>query len=390
MNNHVSQRMLQIQAPMIPVVGEWIDQHPGTISLGQGVVRFPPPPIVAADAGAAIDGDPRINRYGLVRGMDKLLSAISEKLAAENGMHLDGGRSAIVTAGANMGFLNAILAIADVDDEIILLSPFYFNHEMAIGIAGCRAIIVPTDEQYQIDVSAIEAAISPRTRAVVTISPNNPTGAVYPRESLMAVNHLCGRRGIYHISDEAYEYFVYQGSQHFSPGSLAESSDYTISLYSLSKSYGMAGWRIGYMVIPSQLETAIKKIQDTNLICPPIVCQLAAVAALNVGSAWCRNQIAGFGEVRDLVLAELGRLGDRCQAPQPDGAFYTLVKVDTELNDMQLVKSLIRDFGVAVMPGSTFGVTSNRSIRIAYGALDRQSVADGMGRLVRGLDHLLQ
>ena len=374
---------------MIPVVGEWIAQHPGTISLGQGVVHYPPPPAVAAGVADAVGSDARVDRYGLVRGLDELLAAISEKLAAENSIHLDGGQSIVVTAGANMGFLNAVLAIADVDDEIILLSPYYFNHEMAIGIAGCRAVIVPTDEQFQIDLPAIEAAITPRTRAVVTISPNNPTGAVYPRESLTAVNHLCGRQGIYHISDEAYEYFVYRGSQHFSAGSLPESRDYTISLYSLSKAYGMAGWRIGYMVVPSQLETAVKKIQDTNLICPPIACQLAALAALNVGSAWCRQQVDGFEEVRDLVLTELGSLGDRCRVPQPDGAFYALVKVNTKLKDMQLVESLISDFGVAVMPGSTFGVTGGCTLRIAYGALERQSVADGMGRLVRGLDQLL-
>ena len=223
----------------------------------------------------------------------------------------------------------------------------------------------------------------------MTISPNNPTGAVYPQESLTAVNQLCGQRGIYHISDEAYEYFVYRGTRHFSSGSLADSHDHTISLYSLSKAYGMAGWRMGYMVVPSQLETAIKKIQDTNLICPPIVSQLAALAALNVGSAWVREQVASFREVRELVLAELGRLGDRCQVPQPDGAFYALVKVKTTLDDMTLVESLIRDFGVAVMPGNTFGVSAGCSLRIAYGALERQSVAEGMGRLVRGLERLL-
>ncbi|MBD16477.1 MAG: aspartate aminotransferase [Planctomycetaceae bacterium] len=381
--------MIDVQAPMIPIVGEWVAQHPGAISLGQGVVHYPPPPAVAANIADAVDKNPRVNQYGLVRGLDDLQAVIREKVTAENGMDLGGGQSIVVTAGANMGFLNAVLAIADVDDEIILLSPYYFNHEMAIDIAGCRPVIVPTDEQYQIDIGAIEAAFTPRTRAVVTISPNNPTGAVYPQESLTAVNQLCGQRGIYHISDEAYEYFVYRGTRHFSSGSLADSHDHTISLYSLSKAYGMAGWRMGYMVVPSQLETAIKKIQDTNLICPPIVSQLAALAALNVGSAWVREQVASFREVRELVLAELGSLGDRCQVPQPDGAFYALVKVKTTLDDMTLVESLIRDFGVAVMPGNTFGVSAGCSLRIAYGALEPQSVAEGMGRLVRGLERLL-
>ena len=389
MHHPVSKRMAQVQAPMIPIVGDWIAQHPGTISLGQGVVHYPPPPAVALDIVEQVGSDPRIDRYGLVRGLDELQAAIRDKVTVENGMNVDARQSIVVTSGANMGFLNAVLAIADVDDEVILLSPYYFNQEMAVDIAACRAVIVPTDENHQIDIPAIEAAITPRTRAVVTISPNNPAGAVYSQEALTAVNRLCAREGIYHISDEAYEYFVYGSRQHFSAGSLSESRDHTITLYSLSKSYGMAGWRIGYMVIPSQLETAIKKIQDTNLICPPIICQLAALAALNVGSAWCRAHIASFEGVRDLVLAELETLGDRCQIPPLDGAFYALVKINTELEDRQLVKSLIEDFGVAVMPGSTFGVTDGCSVRIAYGALDRQSVAEGMGRLVRGLKQLL-
>ena len=133
---------------------------------------------------------------------------------------------------------------------------------------------------------AIERAITPRTRAVVTVSPNNPTGAVYPESTLRAVNTLCRDRGIFHIHDEAYEYFTYGGAGHFSPGSLPEAAGHTISLFSLSKAYGMASWRIGYMVIPEVLAEAVNKIQDTILICPPAVSQHAAIAALEVGRSF--------------------------------------------------------------------------------------------------------
>ena len=162
---------------------------------------------------------------------------------------------------------------------------------------------------------AIETAITDRTRAIVTVSPNNPTGAVYPAEILAAINGLCKSRNIYHIADEAYEYFTYDPARHFSPASLPGSASHTISLYSLSKAYGMAGWRIGYMVFPSHLEESMKKIQDTNLICPPLLNQLAATAALGAGRAWCQTQIAPFGAVRNLVLGELSSLGDRVRSP---------------------------------------------------------------------------
>lgn len=386
--------MLHVQAPMIPVVGEMIKRHPGTISLGQGVVHYGPPGRVAeAVSAAAADSGGRVHRYGLAFGIDELLDAIRHKLAADNGVNVTQRQRIAVTAGSNMGFLNAVLAVADVGDEVILLSPFYFNHEMAIDIAGCRAVIVPTDSEYQPDVAAIEAAITDRTRAVVTISPNNPTGVVYPEATLRAINELCRRRSIYHIADEAYEYFTHGEVPHFSPASIAGSDAHTISLYSLSKAYGMAGWRVGYMLMPAHLEEAVKKIQDTNLICPPVINQLAAVAALEAGRSWCDQRIASFGKVRDMVLHELAQLGDRIHVPRPTGAFYALMRLNTPRSDMDLVEALIRDHGVAVMPGSTFGTPAPGSecyLRIAYGALSPDAVAQGMDRLTRGLKKVLR
>jgi len=380
--------MSRVQTPMIPVVGEWIAQHPGTISLGQGVVHYGAPAEVAEIVAKSVSSEPRVDRYGLVCGIDDLLDEIERKVSAENNIDLH-ERCVVTTTGSNMGFLNAVLAVGDIDDEIILLGPYYFNHEMAIDIAGCRSVIVSTDAQYQIDLAAIETAITPRTCAVVTVSPNNPTGAVYSQDSLRAVNQLCKSRGLYHISDEAYEYFIYGAEDHFSPASIADTQEHTISLYTLSKAYGMAGWRVGYMLIPRHLEVAVKKIQDTNLVCPPIINQIAAAAALRAGKDWCDEKIAGFGKLRDLVLFELSQLGDRCHVPRPDGAFYALMQVDSGKNDMELVEALIRDHGIAVMPGSTFGVSKGCSLRIAYGALDTATVAEGVGRLVLGLDKLL-
>lgn len=388
-----SNRMLQVQEPMIPVVGEWIAECPGTISLGQGIVHYSPPPEIRAAIADAIKDDARIDRYCQVRGVFDFLDEIESKLAKEN--EIDAKKSCVVaTAGSNMGFQNAVLAIGDVGDEIILLSPFYFNHEMAIEIAGCKTVVVPTDANYQIELDALKQAITSRTKAIVTVSPSNPTGAVYTNKALTAVNQLCKDRGLYHISDEAYEYFLYDGQTHFSPGSLPDAFNHTISLYSLSKGYGMAGWRTAYMVIPQHLETAVKKVQDTNLVCPPVLNQLAAAAAMRMGKVWVDEQVVGFHQVRELVVSELQSLGDRCEVPIPGGAFYVLAKVKTSKSDMELVEALIRESGVAVMPGSTFGVTQSDvpdgcSVRIAYGALDQDSVAEGMGRLVRGLKKLL-
>ena len=242
---------------------------------------------------------------------------------------VDGDTTIVVTAGANLAFANALLAITDLGDEVILQTPYYFNHEMAIVMAGCRPVPVATDDRYQLQPEAIRRAITPRTRAVVTISPNNPSGAVYGEAALREVNDICREHGLYHINDEAYEYFTYGEAQHFSPGSIEGSAAHTISLYSLSKAYGFASWRIGYMVIPSDLFESVQKIQDTLLICAPVISQYAALGALSVGREYCFSKMNAISRVRDYVLEELDTIRDLCTVPAAEGAFYVLLRLDT-------------------------------------------------------------
>jgi len=381
-------RMQSVQTPIIPVVGELIRAHPGTISLGQGVAWYGPPP-EAVEYIRRFLADPQNHKYKLVQGIPELLEAIEKKLAAENRIRLGRDQRIVVTAGANMGFVNAVLAITDPGDEIILNLPYYFNHEMAITMADCKAVCVPTDDNYQLQPDAIERAITGRTRAVVTISPNNPTGAVYPEGSLRRVNDLCRRHGIYHISDEAYEYFTYDGARHFSPGSMAGSGPHTISLFSLSKAYGFASWRIGWMVIPERLFEPIRKIQDTVLICPPVISQWAAVGAMDAGRAYCEDKLGETRAIRRLILERLQEIDDLVTIPRADGAFYLLLRVHADLDPMPLVQRLIEEHKVAVIPGTTFGVRGQCLLRVAYGALEKDTAAEGIGRLVRGLRQIL-
>jgi aspartate/methionine/tyrosine aminotransferase len=381
-------RMQSVQTPIIPVIGELIRANSGTISLGQGVAYYGPPP----EAGQYIQkffADPQNHKYKLVQGIPELLEAIEKKLAEENGIRVGPDQRIVVTAGANMGFVNALLAITDPGDEIILNLPYYFNHEMAITMADGRTVCVPTDENYQLQPEAIERAITSRTRAVVTISPNNPAGVVYAQEALRQVNDICRRHGIYHISDEAYEYFTYDGAKHFSPGSIEGSSQHTISLFSLSKAYGFASWRIGWMVIPERLFLPIRKIQDTILICPPVISQWAAVGAMRAGRAYCQDKLRETREIRQLALEELREVGDLVTIPPADGAFYLLARVHTRMDPMQLAQRLIEEHKVAVIPGTTFGIQDQCLLRIAYGALQKDTAAEGIGRLVHGLRQIL-
>jgi aspartate/methionine/tyrosine aminotransferase len=381
-------RMDAIQAPIIAVVGDLIRQTPGTISLGQGVVHYGPPPAALKAAADAV-GHSGTHEYQAASGQPALIAAIEHKLRRDNGIDLARGSRTMVTAGGNMAFVHAVLATTGPDDEVILPVPFYFNHEMAIQMAGCRAVPVATDSRYQLDVDAIRAAMTPRTRAVVTISPNNPTGAVFPESSLREVNALCRDRGLYHISDEAYEYFTYGSAPHVSPGSFPGAEEHTISLYSLSKTYGMAGWRIGYMAYPERLAAAMAKVQDTVLICPPVISQVAAAAAMAVGPAYCRPYVAELAEVRDSVLVALRSLEPLCSVPPADGAFYCCVRVNVEADPMRVAERLIREYKVAVIPATAFGLTDGCYFRVAYGALETATVAEGIGRLITGLRRIV-
>lgn len=379
-----SRRIAAVQSPVIPVVGAWTRNSPGTLSLGQGMVSYPPPGS-ALSAIRDFGGQAEHHLYGPAFGHPPLLALIQDKLRRENGIDMAGGVDVMVTAGSNMAFLNVLLAIADPGDEIILPLPYYFNQEMAIRMLDCAPVGVPTANNYQLDIVRLRDAITEKTRAIVTISPNNPSGAVYPEAALRMVNDLCREYGLYHISDEAYEYFTYGEARHFSPGSLPGAAPHTISLYSLSKAYGFASWRIGYLVYPEALTPSLLKVQDTNLICPPLISQAAAAGAMAAGAEYCKNRLPELAAKRKRVIERLQPLQGLCEIPEPEGAFYLLLKIHTDKNDLELAKILIDDFKVAAIPGSAFGLTGGCYLRISYGMLDPDQLDAAIGRLADGI-----
>lgn len=385
-----SLRLRAVQAPIIPVIADLIRRHPGTLSLGQGVVGYGPPPGIHAQLERFL-AEPSHHKYQPVAGIPDLLAAITHTLATENGLTVGAENRLMVTAGGNQAFLNAVLAIADPGDEFILPTPYYFNQEMAVTMANCRPVLVPTDANDQLDLDALRAAITPRTRAIVTVSPNNPTGAVYPAATLRAVNELCAAHGLYHLSDEAYQHFTYDGATHFSAATLPGAAAHTISLFSLSKSHGFASWRVGWMLYPAALEAALRKVQDTLLICPPVVSQFAAVGALAAGPGWVREQRRGIEAARTIVQRELAALAadGLCTVPPAVGAFYFLVRVRSVMPALQMAERLIREHGVAVIPGNAFGLTTGCHLRVAYGALSQETAREGIGRLVTGIRNLV-
>ena len=386
-----SHRIAAVDIPVMPEIAALVRDNPGTISLGQGVVNYGPP----AQALAALPrlmSDIGLNKYQAIIGHPALIDALTHKLADENNIHCGGDSVVMVTAGSNMAFLNCLLAVGDPGDEFILPTPYYFNQEMAIRMVGCVPVPVPVNDDWSLNVEALAAAVTPRTRAIITVSPNNPTGAVYSQESLTAVNALCAKKNIYHFSDEAYEYFTYDGAEHFSPASLPGAHRHTISFFSMSKNYGMASWRIGYVVFPADLLEAMNKVQDTNLICAPVVSQMLALEVLKYGRAWVQPKIDALSIVRKNVYKSLESLGELIEFPKTQGAFYVLLKlpslaVGTE--PLAFNRAMAQAHKVVSVPGFTFGLldTSKANYqRLSYGALESVTVDQGVARYVTAVN----
>ena len=379
-----SDRIARVDAPIIPTIAAMVRANPGTISLGQGVVSYGPP----ADAVAALPAlmaDPSMHRYQAVGGIEPLVDAIARKLRDDNGFDARDGAAILVTAGSNGAFLTAVLAIADPGDEFVLPMPYYFNQEMAIRMCGAVPVPVRVRPDWQLDVDAIEAAIGPRTRAIVTVSPNNPTGAVYAEADLRAVSALCAARGLYHFSDEAYECFTYGSARHFSPASIPGALEHTLTFHSFSKNFGMASWRVGYVVHPARLSEAMNKVQDTNLICAPVASQLLALEALRRGRAAVAPRVAELSRVRTAVHEALDALGDLVAFPRTEGAFYVLLRLPPVEDPLAFNRTMIERHRVATIPGFAFGLGDpheGNHQRLSYGALDADTVAEGVRRFV--------
>ena len=377
-------RLERVDTPIIPTIAALARANAGTISLGQGVVSYGPPAEALAGLPALL-ADAQLHKYQPVSGHGPLVEEIRSKLARENGLRTEGVSQVMVTAGSNMAFLNSVLAVSDPGDEFILPMPFYFNQEMAIRMCGCVPVPVASRPDWSLDVAAIADAITPRTRAIVTVSPNNPTGAVYGEAELRAVNALCERAGIYHFADEAYEYFTFDGARHFSPGSIPGAHAHTLSFYSFSKNFGMASWRVGYVVFPARLFEAMNKVQDTNLICAPVPSQLLALQALRLGRSWVQPKIEQLAAVRSAVHASLEELGDLVDFPRTQGAFYVLMRLPGVDDALAFNRAMIEKHKVATIPGFAFGLTDTRAAnyqRLSFGALDAATVAEGVQRYV--------
>lgn len=349
------------------------------ISLGQAVPGFGPPP-AAVDAARRALSDPATHRYGADAGLISLREALSEKLSGERSID-SAPDDLIITAGGNQAFMLAALTLIDPGDDVVLAAPFFVNHEMAVRAIGAVPIEAPLPEAagFAARWVDIEPYLTPRTRAVVLCSPSNPTGAVVAADDLTRIVRELASRGITLISDETYLHFVYGGAA-ASAASVDKWRENVVVVGTFSKSFGMTGWRAGYLLTDREVCQDALKIQDAMIICAPVISQIAAEAA--VRESW--NHAWSFHDdfrARRAALAEGLATIPRLHWSPTSGGFFAFVRVDGCRDSVRLAADILDRVHVVTIPGATFGRSGEGFLRLSYGAAGVEELKEACGRL---------
>jgi len=356
------------------------------INLGQGVPGFPPV-ATAMEAACQALAEPSTHVYSADAGLLPLRQALSEWLADHNGLAADPETEMVITAGGNQAFFLALLTLLEPGDKVLLPSPFYFNHEMSIRIVGAVPIEVPLREEtgFQLTFDDLEPYLKMQPRAMVLVSPKNPTGAVYYSEELERIAGAAAARGMAVIFDETYQAFLYDGAQHLSPGSIPEARSHVITVGSFSKTFSLAGWRVGYLVAePDFVQQAIK-VQDSMLVCAPVISQRAALGALKTPLEELTQRRAVLSERRQLMAQRLAEI-PRLRWHPTKGAYYAFVRVEGCTDSAALAWDLLDRAHLAVVPGSYFGRNGEGFLPLSYGSVERSDLEQACGRLARYFD----
>ncbi len=328
------------------------------INLGQGICDLPTPLPIKEAAKGAIDDNHAI--YSHYAGIQGLREAILRKVQTYNHIPATSPDEIMVSVGSTGAFVSAMFALLEPGDEVILFEPFYGYHRNLLQLVNARLVFVPTQPpDWGIDFDALEAAITPRTKAVIINTPGNPSGKVWSQAELEELLVLLQEYDLYAITDEIYEYMLYDGRTHVSLASLPGAYERTITLSGLSKTYNMTGWRMGYAVAPAPLCEKMGLLNDLFFICAPTPLQHGAAAAFAMDDTYFGELQATYDQRRDLLCSTLGRIG--FDVPWPQGAYYTfasfapLASQRAGFEDARSAcETLIQEAGVATVPGHSF------------------------------------
>jgi aspartate aminotransferase len=351
----VSDRARELQQNGVPVV-----------NLGGGDPDFDTPPHIVAAAAEAIRKG--LTHYVASRGLPELRRAVAAKFQRDNGVVYDPDTEVIVTAGGKLALYISLAAMVEPGDEVLIFDPAWVSYEPMIRMLDGVPVEVPLrpEENFALTPDALERRLTPRTRAMILNSPNNPTGRVLTAGELAVVSAAAQTHGIWVLSDEIYEPIVYDRHRHVSLASLPGMRDRTVTINGLSKTYAMTGWRLGYLGAPAPLCAQILKVQQHVVTCAPSFVQAAGAAALQGPQACVAEMVAEYDRRRRFMTEALNAIPG-VQCPLPEGAFYLFPRVDYRgMDSGALARFLIEEAHVAVTPGAAFGRTAAQNIRLTF------------------------
>ena len=361
----------------------------GAINLGQGMPDFDTPQEVKEAACRAIrDG---YNQYAITWGAPLLRQAIAEKARRFNGIECDPDSNITVCCGATECMMATMMALVDPGDEVIIFQPFYENYGPDAQLTGATPVWVhlrPPD--WRFDPDELRRAFSPRTRAIIVNTPNNPTGHVFSREELQQIADLCLQHDAYALADEIYEYIIYADKPHISIATLPGMKERTVTISGLSKTFSMTGWRLGYCIAPAEMSSGIRKAHDFLTVGAPHPLQMAGAVALAMPDSYYEALRTGYRRRMELFLPYLRQAGFAFD--DVEGAYYVMTDVAGfgATDDTEFVRWMIREIGVSAVPGSSFYAPRERGrtqVRFMFAKKDA-TLQEAGDRLLRLREYL--
>jgi aspartate/methionine/tyrosine aminotransferase len=362
----------------------------GAVNLAQGFPDFPAPAEIKRAAQEAVAAD--VNQYAITWGAKSLRNAIARQMQEWQGIAVDPETQITVCCGSTEAMISTLLAVCNKGDEIVIFEPFYENYGPDSVLSGAKPVFVklrpPTtaDGEWTFDERELRAAFHHQTKAIILNTPNNPTGKVFTRAELELIRDLCVEFNVLAITDEIYEHILYDGTQHISMASLEGMSDRTVTINGLSKSYSVTGWRVGWAVAPATVTNAIRKVHDFLTVGAPAPLQEAGAAALGLPRAYYENLANGYRARRDRLMPALTEAGFRCFRPR--GAYYVMTDISAFgfADDVGFTQYLVKDIGVAAVPGSSFyNDPRDGAKQVRFAFCKRDETLDEAGRRLRKL-----
>ena len=365
-----------------------ISDEYGAINLSQGFPDFDPPKaILDALAQVAYEGP---HQYSVTYGAENFREALAKKQSCAIGRTIDPDKEIVVTCGGTESMMCAVMTICNPGDKIIVFSPFYENYGADAILSGAEPIYVPlVPPEYNFDLSLIEDGFRQGAKGIIVCNPSNPCGKVFTREELMGIGELALKYDAFVITDEVYEHMVYAPNHHVCMASLPGMYEHTITCNSLSKTYSITGWRLGYLIGPEDVVEGAKKVHDFLTVGAPAPLQEAAVTGLNFPQSYYDDLLALYTAKRKRFLDGLDKIGLKHNIPQ--GTYFVMVDIQDFLNlpqfagysDLEFCEWMIREIGVAAVPGSSFfREPVNNLIRLHF-ARSEETIDEALRRLSR-------